>query len=458
MSENVQVITDLDPAFFEGYAKKIKEESTQKNGGNSFTPKEYDDIGYAGLVSGFYRIMRLIGAPPGAESQGYVRKNYDPKQIMMCDVKDDEGKKFTIRLPLREDSAAHNHIMHRIYDEITKANWIPNGAQKKKVFVNENKYPDLWKMITKGNYTEKDGMSFSMAGGFKSTIFTMMNVIDREDDWCKDNKHTKVLCREVNVDDKGNVWAKPGVKSFGFIKRIGTMLGKYGNYEAYDIAIKRTGEKDNPFEMANASKLKSKDDLEELVNNDGSIINGDLIVIGPLTSEEIAYERYDLDTLYQPTSYTKLLKRIPALFKLTDACLGTKYFDELTSLVEKEKAMWAEKYGDENAKVEEQQISEEQEAITEALQEDSEVELPKRKVAIGPVSNLSDDKIALLLGWAKLPDEHKNLIKDVIVKDGKVVETVFEKCDETKQLYACVCGASSPGCFKACQVCGADFD
>jgi len=456
MSENTnqEVVTDLDSSFFQAYSKKVTEDSKKSSGGGSYTPKQYDDIAFGGLETGVNKIFRLIGAPPGAESMGYKRKDYDPKQIMMCEVKDDEGKKFTIKLPLREDIPAHNHILHRLWDKVAETAWI----NKKKVFINEAKHPELWLALTKGNYKPEDGYGYSIAGGYKSTTYTLMNVIDRADDWCKENKHTKLIARDIGVstNSKGETtyWPKPGVKSFGFLKRIADIIGKYGNYETYDLAIKRTGDKDNPFELKNASLYKSKDMMDELKNADGTLPDANTIVVGPLSAEEKTYMRYDLDKLYQPTSYTKLLKRIPALFKLTDATLGTKFYDELEGLSKKEKEEWERLYGDENAKAETAQVAAETVAINEAV-----AETPKpRRTVVGPTeTGLSADKIKTLHGWSKLTDANKALIKDVLIKNDEASEIIYEECDETKALYACDCNASSPESFNSCPKCGADF-
>jgi len=461
MSEQTQaVVTDLDPSFFQAYSKKIADESKTNANRGSFTPRNYEDIAYTGLEHGVNRIYRIIGAPPGAETMGYVRKDYDPKEIMMCSVKDDEGKKFEIKLPLREETPTHNHILHRLYDKVTEVAWINGaGGSRKKVFINETKFPDLWKMITKGNYHETDGKPFGIAAGFKSTIFTIMNVIDRQDSWCGENQHTKILCNSIDtsIDPKTQetrYWPKPGIKSHSIKKRIAELTGKYGNPETYDIALKKTGEKDNPLEVRNASLYKGKDMMEELVNADGTLPDENIIVIGPLTQEEKGYKRYNLDKLFQPTSYTKLLKRVPTLFKLTDAYFGTKFYEELEGLSVKEKEEWARLYPKEDiAKMEEEQSQEENKVINNKVKEES---APRKRATVGIISNLSDDKIALLKGWSKLSDHQKSLIKDVEINNDKLKIT-WDDSDETKVLFACECGLPGPESFSSCPGCAADF-
>jgi hypothetical protein len=448
---NKEVVTELDDSFFAAYANKIAADSKKST---TFTPRSFDPIGYAGLEPGFYKIFRLIGAPPGSETIGYKRKCYDPIEVMMTEVKDNKGKKFIIRLPQREDSSAHNHILHRLYDKVTEVAWINN----KKIFINQTKYPELWAEVTKTGFTPTDP-GYKLATGLKATNFVIFNVIDRQDDWCKENKHTKILCRNVNTDDKGNVWASPGIKSFGFLTRLTDLLNKYKNYELYDIAIKRTGQKDPPLELRNASMFKSKDMLTELLNSDGTIPDENLIVVGPLTEEEKSYDRYDLDKLYQPTSYTKILNRIPSVFKLYDATFGAKLYEELAALSEKEKKEWKEKYGtDEEEKIAAQEAEENKE-ITEAVNKDeSSHRVVRRATTVGtPETKLSDEKIALLKGWSKLTDAQRALIKDVVIKDGKVTEIIWVECDETANLLECDCGIISPENFPACVYCAADY-
>jgi hypothetical protein len=321
-----------------------------------------------------------------------------------------------------------------------------------------------------------------------------MNVIDRNDTWCADNKHSKLLSKSVKIDPETGEIKFPscGVGCYGFsevrdgMAPLQKIISKYGNLEKYDIGILRTGEKSGAWELKNVSYLKEKDARDDVENTDGTEYNWDNVVVGPLTEAELDYDRYDLDKYFQPTSYQKILKRIPKVFQLCDADLGTHFYDELQDLAAAEKVENEQKYhNDEKAAVaEEAQTKAEAKVVKEAVKEEEAeeeedeapvteikepidekvVEKPTRRAAAPKAtSTLSADKIALLKGWNDLTDKEKGQIKDVIVKDGKVKEVVYT--DDAVSTLACdntlddgtECGIMVPSDFGHCPVCGAEY-
>lgn len=470
-NENVE----LDDAFFKSYAKKVKEDNESGESGNYEAP-EYEQIAYTGCEKGIYKVVRLLGAPIGAESQGYVRRPSDPKEVLMCEVKADDGKRFTIKMPLRQPVAADNYILTRLYDKVMESTKI-NGD---KVFVNKTKHPEMFEKVSKGGFVPADGKTYQYSSGYKGDRLSIYNCIDRADTWCKDNKHSKILCRDLNIDEQNRVWAKPGIKSFGSVVKVGELLGKYGSFEKWDIAFQKTGNKDNPWNVKNASRLKEAQMLEDISNDDGSSIDESKIVIGPLTDEERNYERYDLDKLFAPTSYRKLLKRIPSIFQLVDANLGTKFYDELKELAEKEKAEWdaikaereANQAAAENAEIQ-KNLNMSEDEIKEATSPDVGISdddvfvgkptfdkmeeaapTAKRTRSTVAASGPSYD-VSLLKGYDKLSDEIKARIVDVEMIEGKV-QIIWDRADDLLECDAC--GAMSPEeGVTHCPACGAAF-
>lgn len=476
----------LNDEFFAEYAKKLKEkEAAEKNSkGSSYTPnKSYEEVAYAGTDKGQYKVVRLLGAPIGTESvmSSFKRSGSDPHEVLVADVKDDSGKRFTIRMPVPAERESDNYILMRLYNKVMEKTYV----NKKPIYVNEQKFPELFKLVSKGGFKESDGFAFTYSKGFKGDRVVIYNVIDRTDDWCEKNKHTKILARDVTVDDQNRVWAKEGIKSFGFVTKVRDLIGKYGNYEKYDVAIKKNGEKDNPFDVKNASRLKEKEMMEELINNDGSQVNEMYITPErPLTQEEMAFKRYDIEKLFGPTRYGKLLERIPSVFKLCDASLGTNYFEELQGLAAKEKAEFeamraqqeAEQAAAENAAIRENLNMTEEEVNAAVSPENSELstdamfgtasfdnmqnvateEAPKTRRSAAASTGLTADKIALLKGYDMLPEASKNRIKDVTNLNGKV-KIVW---DTEADCLACdSCDAMSPEEGTThCPVCGVKFD
>ena len=465
MEENKSEVVLSDDAF-KAYAKQIKEQENQRGSGGNFAQPEYDDIQYCGMEKGINKIVRLTGAPVGI--QGYTPKPTDPIELVVCDVKDDEGKRMVLKLPLRSDQAANDHIVYRLYDKVCEVTWIKNNTsgKREKVFINKDKYPDLFEAVTKTGFKQdKDGKSYSYANGLKGQQVVVYNVIDRSDDWCEKNGHTKVLSKQVDVvpqdDGSVRVFAKIGIPSFGFISKLADQISKYGNYENFDVAIKKIGEQTNPYEVRNASKLKSADILDELLNDGGDPLDPAQIVVGPMTAQERAYERYDLKKIYQPTSFQSIRKRLSSVFKLCDATMGTRLYDELDGLANDERARYDAMNAEKAASDEAYQESAEKAAV-KAEVEKVDSPAPQRKPPekrVGPAVGLSDDKIALLKGWARLNDREKSGIVDVQVKDGKVTKLVFGETFADETMLECVtCSIQCPESYATvCPVCNTEF-
>lgn len=498
--------TRVDDGFFDAYSKKIKEEEAARaeaaakkkakengEGGSTF---KFDEIEYVGAQKKKFLLMRFLGLPIGSEAMGYTRKPTDPKEIIQLELKDSKGKKFTVNLPLHAKEDDEEHILFRMYKTITEQvkvgdAWVPKY---------KDKYPELYELATKGGYKKTDGDSYKYANGLKGIQVTIYNVIDYTDDWCAKNKHSKILCRDVNIDEQNRVWAKPGIKSYSLLP-LGKLIAKYGLTENFDIAFKRTGLQNNPYIILNASRLKEREMLEDLENDDGSTFDTSKIHLpGPLSAEEKEYGEYNLDKYYSPTKYGKIKERFGEIFKLCDAYLGTHYETELDGYIKIEEeeaakrkaAREAEAAADENAAINAalDKIEAEAEGVpvdndiedatysapkAEAPKEEPKAEAPSfdtmksvdptAEVQIeAPVRSRSQaktetaapasDKFSLLKGYNNLSDELKNRIVDV-VQNGDKVEVVWDRKDD---LLRCdTCGALSPESATHCPVCGIKF-
>lgn len=430
---------------FNAFKAKVDADQEKSQNRGSFTPREYEEIEYAAFSDNQNtKIVRLVGAPPQT-----LKGDSDAVEFHFAKCKADDGSRIQLRLPVRADDAAHDHIMWQIIDRVTKTEY----KDKEKHFVYAD-YP-WFEKVTKAGFTENDFNDYKWTKGWKGQKLIAINCIDRSDSWCADNKHTKVLSKHVaisNKDGKEYKFYDNGVPSYGFITKLSTMIGQYGSWENYDLQIRKTGEMTNPFEIKNASAFKKAGLLSEL---DQSLTSS--IVEGPLTEEELGYTRYNLKNLYRPTSYSKLLKAFGNTIKAIDADLRTNFYDSLKTYADKEK--------------EEMQALSESNNETAALtttasvqESTAEVQRPiiNRETNEQPAAgNLSQEKIAALKGWDSLKESEKQAITDVVLNaDGSLKEVIYD--DAAGALVGCPtdeggCGFKSPKTFCSCPVCGVSF-
>ena len=174
---------------------------------------------------------------------------------------------------------------------------------------------------------------FMFEKGWTGRNVLLMNVLDREQmEWHKENKHSMLISRNIGVGKDGTEFPEVGVPSYGFSGALGNLFKFYGSWEKYDIGITRTGLKEAPYRVINATKY-----IEETGDK------SDLVLEAPLTDEERAYEQYDLGKLFQLTNYTKIYNHLKGKIARIDATLNTKFLDDLKFLVDKEKKERVEK-------------------------------------------------------------------------------------------------------------------
>ena len=180
---------------------------------------------------------------PGSHS-----KPTDAHEIFVSRILDDNGNRMKLKLPLHAEDPAHEHIMWRIINKVNEVLWVKDpvtGKSDKKY-----KYADRpwFEKVNKGGYAPTD-QAYQYSKGWKGQQVIIMNVIDREDNWCKENKHTKLLSKKINVSTDGTEYPEDGVPSFGFCNELSKIVTTYGSWERYDVQIRRTGQKTSPIEV-----------------------------------------------------------------------------------------------------------------------------------------------------------------------------------------------------------------
>lgn len=487
MSETNNTLVDDD--VFSAFVAKATadEENSKKSTGNSFT-REYEDVKWVGLEDNQFKVIRIVGAPP-ASMTGRANSPTDAQEIYFSTILDDNNKKMQLKLPPHAEDLAHEHIMWRIINAVKEVDWRKNEAtgKKEKYFKYEGKYPWFDRVHHGGFDPKNDEFLYKINKGWQGQEVVIMNVIDREDNWCVENKHTKLLSKKVSLSKDGTAeFPAVGVPSYGFISQLANLVGRYRSWENYDLAIRRTGQMQSPYEIKPAT-IFAKAGLAEVE------IGADKVPFvsrnETLTEEEKTWKRYEISKLYAPTTYTKILNHLGNTIKAIDADLRRNFYEELQGLAEKEKKEFEEKYGTQSSAaptetVEAPAVTPSFTTLNESAPATPVVETPvtapvvesatvASPVTPSPVARtitnpvvaaaLSAEKIALLHGWKDLTQEERDQIVDVEVDpvENKVLSVKYSENSATT--VKCIdaqgagCGLFSPSDFLHCPVCGASY-
>jgi hypothetical protein len=316
---------------FEAMAKKRAEDKAEKEAkkDNPFLYEDRDKIEYVSCITDTPIVGRFIGRDAANRlddhdaifvlwskivndtKKGYVHINWKP-------VYDDEGR------PTLEPDP--DWILMEMYQAITEGEWEGEYGtdNNKKIFT----YADtaVCRRVEK-NKTATD--QYPQQFYPRSRVF--FNWLDRMDNWCVANKHTKVLTSSKNKrkepDKNGNpIWfIDPGVPSQGLYEKI--MDEIWLRAKTMDIDI-----------MVTKNKL-TKD--YTVSDTSGELVPDEIKAISrgsePNTVEESAYEKYDLTNVRPVTSYNKIQKGLKQLARGIDDVCDTNFAPRLADLARVEK-------------------------------------------------------------------------------------------------------------------------
>jgi hypothetical protein len=297
---------------FQESLERNKEAGKRQGGGYE---TEAEKIVYLPLVQDEVQIFRIMG-----NSLGDGKKvGTDNTIITRSVIKDDSGGWFTCNW-----DADGNWFLRRVLKKVGSYKWDQTLNNGKGARIYDNDGCELLKRIL------TNGVVNPNATGWLPKDWVMMNVIDRLDPWCKENKHTKSLAKSINEDG----YPEPGI-TMGMYKTIWT--GPCNDYsqhtEEFDVAIRRFSEKvgedwHKVFHAGEESKKLIKyeeSDKKEYLK---------YIVSGDVTEEELAYGMYDfsIHPFFQVTSYIKLNNRLGKFMKQIDLKYNTNFAEELEGL------------------------------------------------------------------------------------------------------------------------------
>lgn len=432
---------ELD-SLFKQYAEKAEAEAkAAKN--TSYSPRDYDIVKYCGLELNKPTIIRAVSGPPNSAIDDSTART-----VTLAKLIGDDGKKFRVVRP--SITADPSYILNRIILRVRQVKWN-NGV---KTYPVEEQCPEIFNIIDK-NGVKKNDPKLKFEKGWLGKELLVMNVIDRSQmDWHKENKHTMLLAKSVgefNGSDYVDILDE-GISAAAAEVKLNQLFKYYGSWEKYDLAITRTGDKNNAYNITNATKNPETVDDESIAKF--------ISMEDHLTDEEKSWERYDLTKLFRVTTSTKIYNRLKVTIARIDAALNTHFLTELEQEVEAEKKMFDELYGkeDESNSLSESTVNEEAEIEKEPVKETTSTTVPETKTRTRTASANTGKEWQKLPFGSTLSDELKAKVKSVTKKsDGKY--DIEWDCP-VDELAACPndkCEAIAPLSASKCPACGLDF-
>lgn len=269
-----------------------------------------------------------------------------------------------------------------------------------------------------------------------------MNVIDRMDEWCLNNKHSKLLSSSHNpfeiVDDKGGkktIWFTEKGFPNELYKLFWSQVLEFRGHWDLDMIVHKEEKK---YVLRDGMEDKIKESVKRFVN------------INPLSDEEKQYGLYDVESMFQPIGYYKIYNSFEKLFKQADLDFGSKFHPELVELYEVEKIQREKEKKEKDPKGEAQSTTGGYEPETK--QEES---VPHRRRAES-VEESVESKLSKFPNWDKLDQKDKaSFVANTLSVEG---ETFSYK--ENTSLIPCDCEKALlfPDDVLHCISCGKKFN
>ena len=432
-----------------------EQEIAKSNKGN-FT---FDPVEYLALENGVEKIFRILGNPAELRS-----KPTDPKRILTSKILRDDSKGYLkVIWPWVEKDGKFIHdpefIITKLFNKVNEGKWekYEDGHTDEKgkngQWKHFHKDTNIFKRIA-GNAKQNE----KFPPNFYPSQKISFNLIDRHDSWCKDNKHSKLPTSSKQPftykDDQGNDqtihYTEFGVPKTAYDKIFDHYAKFSGFWEDTDCILVKT--KTQPWYEA-WDKADSRYISQAAVQ-----MVSDL----PLTEEEKAYELYDLDIIFKPTSYAKIKKHLTGLFKQCDLELGTAFYDELVVLAEKEAKERAANQAANNTPIEDEDSTADMDFNGQTTDNSSPVSNEQPQARPRPTANISDNELAAIFpNWGKLKAEEQTYMKSIIIKIENGAPQYIPEADnyycgnkeckypgtDIKTIY--------PGNVNVCPVCGA---
>lgn len=284
------------------------------------------------LAPGTSKVLRWWG-PTMLEDPS---SEYFPVKVDTSWFRDKDGKPFTFIWS--QDS---NHPMYELKKAVLgKYKWIEET--KTKVYDNAAlQCHQIWM---------HPSTNPKMKGTADPTTMYFVNIIDRSDSWCKDNKHTKLLCWDTstyvdkNGDEKQNITY--GVRSSfwkGLWNKVCDPLAVHPWDTDFYVRHLAKDEVVDQFEQLSFMDSDSKAKLTKAGEKYGEDFLSEFVEEDDINNYE-GYDFKDIPYMTSPTPCSYLLTKMGWYFTLVDSELGTNFTQKFTEYAAKEKAEWEAKH------------------------------------------------------------------------------------------------------------------
>lgn len=441
-------------AKFQQAKKKAEEE---KNSHSPFPKEEVPEFKCCVLNKEKPKIIRLIGNSP------LMREiPTDPLIVKRSMCIDDNGKWVTVIL-----SDDRDHPINKLFRTII-GKYKYNKETKVRTYDNAGK-PSFERFMTNGK--SKDQIT-AIERGMQPDTYYMFNCIDKTDDWCKENKHTKLLCWDSTskeVDGETRTYYTYGVKPSLYNEIFDIKCTNLNRmFDQFDVVVKRLKEK-----LGDSYLTVCIPEEKTAITNMG--LDASKVSMDYLTDEEENYERYkleDIPFITRPTSCTYFSHVFGKLIKQADIDFGTNLQEDFAEWIEKEKAEFAKRNAEsknesaENTSTETEAESEnevEETTVAETVEETTSDELPSEVEENPTPTPTVTKKVAKTVAFnvMSLVDKYPAIAK-MREEDRKLIIGYNAETDEfkysTDSFAECpVCGKTIGEDFTSC-FCGAEFE
>ena len=444
--------------------QQAKAKAEQAKNHSSFPKEEVPEFKTCVLSKDKPRIIRLIGNSP------LMRESvYDGLIVKRAFVKTDDDKWTTIILSDDRDNPV-NKLWRTIIGKYTY-----DKENKTKIYANKGK-PSFERFIRNGKKPED---CLASEKGMMTDTFYLFNCLDRTDDWCKENKHTKLLCWDSTtkeVDGKTVEYPTYGIKPSlynNIFDEQCTALNRM--YDEFDVVVKRLSKKlGDSWIQVFSPEEKSK------ISQIG--LDPNKVTMNYLSEEEESYEKYKLEDIpfvSRPTSVGYVLRVLGKLIKACDLDFGTNLYEEFVEYAEKEKKEWEAKKAETKETESSEDTSTEVESEDEVTEETTSSETPSFDSMETVETESSDDEELPSEVEEPTPTVTKKVVKTARF-DPLALKTVFPYIDKlnehelseivgydetTKKLKfnsdsicECPCGMELPEDYTSCYKCGSQFE